>query len=245
MLGIRFGEPRLRETDAVFSPTLAFVGIGYGMIVAASFVAGAMSGRWNRLAVRTLVVLTGVAVLAGIANPTGGFPSQLWLRYLVHAGGMAIVQPWLPRLIGLPRPVKDLEAGSEQRPLAIADLVITTTATAVVLAAALRYRAVHQGELFWGVTIGLWFAFPATSTALYAALYSRPASRALIWTLVTGSLVLLSSGLLSAANTWVVADRLAIDPRALRDYLTLHGGFLLGAGWGGVGRSGRTGGQSV
>ena len=225
VFGLLVVRMRLRPPISVPVDFAASVGIVYGLASGGWFLASAYGPRWVRVVSRGLAVIAAALVMAMVQRWALEIPPEP-RRYLLFLGGMAVVQAAVPPLFGLPRWGRAGRVGEERsgRQYRIRDLLVSTTALAVLFAVGGHYSTPVQARFFWGVLLACWFLLPVVSTLAMACSLRRGWRGAVaLGLLCTFSVTVATAGLAEAERA---VERGGVPATA--DLLALYG-ILIGA----------------
>lgn len=166
-----WGEPQRQSARAML-----LLGSCYGVASGLCWLATAMNSPWARCVVRmTLLIATAYA-----STQVG---TENWLRHLSGIGGFLFGQCLMFFALGVP----DWETQSERadrssalprvRQFGTGDVIVATTAVALLLAIIIRYLTPIESTIYWLVMVLVWIVGPSISACVGLAALSRHANR--------------------------------------------------------------------
>lgn len=154
-------QDRRAEQSESIQQRMFQVGWVYGSLSGLCWI-GSATGRVRRWAI--FVASACVASLLLAATRPLGYPPRGILLYLTTSTGLIISQSICFYLFQLPlwrRSAVPLQP--TERQYRIADVLVATTAMAVLLALAQRYSPPIDPLMYWGVMVGIWVWLPVLS----------------------------------------------------------------------------------
>ncbi len=165
LFGILAAKPSSDHLSMILNPPdlillsihLASVGSIYGAFGWICWACANFDSMWIRWPLRFVAAMSG-SYLAGVCMPGE------WIEFLIYFCGMMISQSVIFFVLLVP-PWKIPFANREtkKRQFTINDVLVGTTATALLLGAAIRFHTPVDPRLFWQVLIVIWIAFPILS----------------------------------------------------------------------------------
>ncbi|TWT82491.1 hypothetical protein CA13_39540 [Planctomycetes bacterium CA13] len=172
-MGVWFLLLQPNVVSTIESPELAFVveslyaGAVLGTMAAGCWVASAAPGNWLRFAIQAGCILLGTAMLLKFSN------DNTPARTLINCLGLILSQNLLFAWIGIPHfnEVRD-QADRRRRQFSISDMIVATTAFALLLGFARWHQPPMNPHNYWIVFTAVCIGLSLISTLLCRAMLS-------------------------------------------------------------------------
>jgi hypothetical protein len=199
-------------------------GCVYGLLASLCWISSAVNHRYGRVALRVVVVLAATMLLTQLRE------SRSVLQTAADLAGLAIVQSIVFLMIGVPRwqTRRSAIAGSSPRvdQFGIADLVVATTAIAILFSIAVRYSPAIKPAGYWGVLAATWIGGSIVTAMIAAAATSRRPWRAAA--LVSVGLMIAVGGTYAIAMLDSIIDEGRVDLDTMRGFASFYGRVVWG-----------------
>lgn len=205
--------------------TMIPVGCLYGLVAAGCWLATAIDNRYLRLTVRAVLVMVATLALGGLRE------TRVLFQTAADFTGLATVQSLLFFWLRIPAwrldtPAEPQRQGSRQHQFAIADLVITTTIVAVLLALMIRYSPAVQPLTYWAVGAAAWTGGAVVAWLLARAMLTLSVIRALLLLSIASAVAYGETYAIAAANS--IVEQGQLDLRSMQVFAGFYGRIVAG-----------------
>ncbi len=200
-------------------------GCVYGLLAIGCWWASAVGHRYARLAIRVLIVATAAVLLGLLREDRAEFQTAADLA------GFAIVQSLVFYLFQVPSWHADWGAGPDKpthnsEQFTIADIAISTTVIAVLLAIAIRYSPSIQPVRYWIVIALAWLGGALVTTCVGLGMTSRSFPRSIALVLLALAIAVAGTYAIAAADSIVDEGKLSYD--TIRLFGSFYGRIVAG-----------------